>query len=71
MKQLETLYVVGHVDLFASAVLQSKLTGFSRIVSFCDIEERICIIRNYNDKQSQIKNNDWHLFTRLELLLIH
>lgn len=41
MKQLETLYMVGHVDLFASVVLQSELTGFSRITSFCDVKEHI------------------------------
>lgn len=40
MKQLEILYMVGHVDLFASVVLQSEFTGFSRIISFCDTEEQ-------------------------------
>lgn len=41
MKELETLYMVGHVDLLASVVMQCEFTIFSIIISFSDTEEQI------------------------------
>lgn len=33
--------MVGHVDLFASVVMQCEFSGFSIIISFHDTEEQI------------------------------